>query len=137
MNIIDSNPKTNLLLGAGLDVLHFESQEWLDTLDFWKDELIFFENLLIKKVAKDKSKQEFAVMLKSLDKIHKDFYNDFEDAIIAHEKLLSSLEKGKKGLSDHMYREKHQQLLKRMETFKSDFKQFKKIVFDYMKTIVK
>ena len=32
-----SNPKAKFLLGAGLDVLHQESREWLDTISFWKD----------------------------------------------------------------------------------------------------
>jgi len=135
MNTAISNPKTTLLLGAGLDVLHFESREWIDTLDFWKDEVRFFENLLKKKVSTDESKQDYTEMLKNLDKIHKDLFNDFEDDIMAHERVLSRLEKGEKGLSDGEYREKHRRLLGRMETFKTDFHQFKKIVFDYTKTI--
>ncbi len=38
MNATKINPKTELLLGAGLDVLHFESREWLDSIAFWKDD---------------------------------------------------------------------------------------------------
>jgi hypothetical protein len=135
MNIAISNPKTTLLLGAGLNVLHFESREWIDTLDFWKDEVRFFDDLLKKKVSKDVSKLEFAEMLKNLDKIHKDMFDDFEDDIMAHERMLSRLVKGKKGLSDEQYRDKHHHLLGRMETFKSNFHQFKKIVFEYIKNI--
>ena len=130
-----SNPKAALLLGASLDILHFESREWMDTLEFWKDEVRFFEDLLKKKVSIDKNKQDYAEMLKNLDKIHKDLFNDFEDDIMAHERLLSRLEQGEKGLSDGDFREKHSHLLGRMETFKIDFQQFKKIVFDYIKTI--
>ena len=44
MNTVTSNPKTEFSLGAGLDVLHFESREWLDTIDFWKDEIRFFND---------------------------------------------------------------------------------------------
>ncbi|MGO3719878.1 MAG: hypothetical protein ACTJGD_11135 [Mesonia hippocampi] len=130
-----SNPKAALLLGAGLDILHFESREWMDTLEFWKDEVKFFEDLLKKKVSKDDNKKAYAEMLKNLDKIHKDLFNDFEDDIMAHERLLSRLEQGEKGLSDGDFREKHSHLLGRMETFKTDFQQFKKIVFGYVKTI--
>lgn len=57
MNTTISNPKEKLLLGAGLDVLHFESREWMDTIDFWKDEVRFFEDLLKKKESIDESKQ--------------------------------------------------------------------------------
>lgn len=137
MNTINSNPKANLLLGAGLDVLHFESKEWLATLSFWKDELRFFEQLLKKDIAAEESKQQFAEMLKNLDKIHKDLFHDFENDIKAHEKLLSRLELKEKGLSDETYREQHRQLKRRMETFKTDFKQFKMIIFNYVKSISK
>ena len=54
MNTKTLNPKTEYLLGAGLDVLHFESREWLDTIDFWKDEIRFFNDLLKHKEASEK-----------------------------------------------------------------------------------
>lgn len=135
MNTTISNPKETLLLGAGLDVLHFESREWLDTIDFWKDEVRFFEDLLKKKESKDESKQDYSQMLKNLDKIHKDLFEDLEEDIMEHERLLSRLEKGEKGLSDAVYREKHSQLTTRMNTFTTDFKTFKKIVFEYAKNL--
>ncbi|WNH07778.1 hypothetical protein [Thalassobellus suaedae] len=131
----NKNLKAQFLLGAGLDVLHFETKEWLETIAFWKDEVRFFDNLLKKKVSAETSKQEYAEMLKNLDKIHKDLFNDFEDDIMSHERMLSKLEQGEKGLSDGQYRDKHHHLLGRMNTFKSNFNQFKKIVFDYVKTI--
>lgn len=135
MNKTISNPKETLLLGAGLDILHFESREWVETINFWKDEIKFFDNLLKKKVATDESKKEFVEMLSNLDKIHQDLFNDFEEDIMAHEKMLSRLQQGEKGLSDGEYREKHRRLLGRMETFKSNFRQFKKVVFNLAKNI--
>ena len=135
MNKTTLNPKTTLLLGAGLDVLHFESREWLETINFWQDEIKFFDNLLKKKVAAGGTKQQYAEMLNNLDKIHQAFFETFEDEIIAHEKMLSKLQKGEKGISDGAYREKHRQLRDRMQTFKSNFHQFKKIVFNFAKGI--
>lgn len=129
------NPKTELLLGAGLNVLHFESQEWLETIAFWKDEVRFFEDLLQKKESKNNSKQEFSKMLKNLDKIHKDLFEDLEDDIMDHEKLLSRTIKGEIGVSDGNYRDKHRSIKQRMKTFTSDFHSFKKIVFDYVKNL--
>ncbi|WP_272022977.1 hypothetical protein [Olleya namhaensis] len=129
------NPKQKLLLGAGFDVLHFENKEWLSTIRFWKDEVKFFDNLLNKKGILETNKQDYLKMLKSLDKIHTDLFEDIEDDIIAHEKLLSRIEKAEKGLSDNLYREEHQKILNRIETFKTDFSQFKKIVFDFTKNI--
>lgn len=46
MHTTIANPKTNYLLGASLDVLHQESKEWLETIEFWLDEMKFFDKLL-------------------------------------------------------------------------------------------
>lgn len=129
------NPKTKLLLGAGLDVLHFESQEWLEAIAFWKDEVRFFEDLLKKKETKNKDQQDYSRMLKALDKIHKDLFDDMEDTIMKHERLLSKIEDGVQGLSDAVYRDEHLKIKERMDTFTKDFRAFKNIVFDFAKNL--
>jgi hypothetical protein len=128
-----SNPKTALLLGAGLDVLHFESQEWLENIAFWKDEAQFFEDLLLKRKGKSEKQKEYAKMLTSLDKIHKDLFDDLQETIMKHERMLSKIENGEKGLSDGDFRDEHRKIKDRMTTFTNDFRSFKKIVFDYAK----
>ena len=128
-----SNPKTELLLSAGLDVLHFESVEWLETLAFWKDEVSFFDNLLKKKEDSLKKNPEYEKMLKDLDKIYIGLFEYLEDDIMKHEKLLSKIVQGKKDMSDNDYREQHRLISIKMDTFTSDFKIFKRIVFDYSK----
>jgi hypothetical protein len=127
------NPKIQYLLGAGLDILHFESREWLETIAFWKDEVRFFDNLLKKKEASENNNSDYEKMLINIDKIHRDLFEDLEDSIIEHEQLLSRIEMAEKGLSDNDYREKHKHLFSRMNTFKNDFKTFKRIIFDYVK----
>jgi len=135
MKTTTSNPKTKYLLGAGLDVLHFESREWLSTIDFWKDEIRFFNELLKKRASSEKNNPEYQKMLKNLDAIYSDLFEDLENSIVEHEQLLSRIEQSEKGLSDGDYREKHRHLLSRMNTFTDDFKTFKKIVFDYEKCL--
>ena len=132
MKMITSNPKTELLLGAGLDVLHQESREWLNTIAFWKDETRFFGDLLKKK---DSTESEYGNMLKHLDKVHEDLFDYLSDDIIDHERLLSRLEKGEKGISDGDYREEHRKLNESMALFDNDFKEFKKMVFGYAKNL--
>lgn len=129
------NPKSQFLLGAGLDVLHFESKEWMETLAFWQDEVKFFNHLLNRQDSLDKDKRTYGEMLKKLDKIHNDFFEDIEDNVVEHEKYLSRLVKGERGISDSEYLEKHRQLKDRIETFSKDFKEFKQIVFGYMKEL--
>ncbi|MGB5667302.1 MAG: hypothetical protein WBM53_10670 [Maribacter sp.] len=127
-----SSPKTELLLGAGLDVLHQESLEWQDTVAFWKDETKFFSYLLHKK---DSRKSNFTIMLSHLDSLHKSLFDYLADDIVDHEKFLAHLVMGEKRLSDGTYREKHRRLSQQMEIFSSDFKEFKKMVFGFAKKL--
>ena len=133
MKTATSNTKAALLLlGASLDVLHQESREWLENIAFWKDETKFFANLL----NKDENKtSEYSEMLKNLDKIHENLFDYLEDDIKQHERLLSHLIKGQKGLSDMDYRDKHRSLGERMDLFTNDFREFKKMVFGYVKKL--
>ena len=92
MKIKISNPKMQFLLGAGLDVLHFESIEWLNSIAFWKHEVKFFDNLLKNKNSlENNNNPEYIKMLKDLDKIYTDLFDDLEDRIVEHEKLLSRI----------------------------------------------
>ena len=126
------NPKKALLLGAGLDVLHHESMEWLDTIAFWKDETRFFNDLLTKKETKVSA---YGKMLQNLDRIHENLFDYLADDIMDHERLLSRLQKAEKGISDGDYREKHFGLKARMNLFTNDFREFKKMVFGYAKKL--
>lgn len=135
MDTESTNPKTDLLLGAGLNLLHQESGEWLDTIAFWKDETRFFADLLQKKETREGIKSEYGKMLKNLDKIHENLFDYLADDIIGHEKLLSRLQKGEKGLADAHYRDKHRILKQRMDVFTNDFREFKKMVFGYVKKL--
>lgn len=98
-----------------------------------EDEITFFNVVLKKKSTAEKSDSDYQKILKNIDTIYNDLFQDLEQSIVAHEKLLSKIEKGDKGLSDNDYREKHQQILLRMNTFTKDFITFKKMLFDYEK----
>jgi len=123
---------TDFLLGVGLDILHRESTEWLDTVAFWKHETRFFADLLQKKEA---AEMEYGKMLSNLDKIHENLFDYLADDIMDHEKLLARLEKGEKGIADADYRDRHKNLKKRMQLFTRDFREFKKMVFGYVKKL--
>ena len=135
MTTLISNPKAQFLLGASLEVLHFESKEWLSAIAFWKDEIKFLDTLIKQKESSKKSNADFADMLKDLDTIHLNLFEDLEDSILKHELLLSQIERAEKGVSDFDYREKHRQLKTRITVFETDFKTFKRIVFNYVKQL--
>jgi hypothetical protein len=137
MNTEILNPKKRLLLESSLNVLHFETQEWLETIAFWKDETKFFMNLLNKKLIPDNDEKNISKVLENLDSLYSDLIKNLEIDIILHEKTLSELEKGEKGISDKDYRIKHLQLMTRMDTFKNDFNKFKKTIFEFSKDLIK
>jgi len=126
------DPKKELLLGAGLDILHQESIEWQETIAFWRDEAKFFNNILTKK---EHQESEYTSLLKNLEKVHHHLFNFMSKDIIIHEKFLARLVKGEKGLADENYREQHKELQEKMEVFNHDFKNFKKMVFAYVKKL--
>ena len=135
METTHTNPKTELLLGAGLNVLHFESKEWLENLAFWKDETRFFEELLSKKAATTEQQKAHVEMLRELDQIHKDLFEDFQQVILKHERLLSKIENGEQPMSDSSFREEHRKIKERITTFENNFRSFKKIVFSFVKSL--
>ncbi|ARV07998.1 hypothetical protein BTO04_05695 [Polaribacter sp. SA4-10] len=135
MNTEVLNSKAAMLLEVGLNILHLESKEWLETIAFWKDEIQLLDNLLKVKKSQDDHKQDFIKILDYLDDLHANLFKYIENDIVAHEKLLYRLQQNEKGLFDAIYRVMHRQLKDRMDSFKSDFLNFKKIVFKYVKEV--
>jgi hypothetical protein len=133
----EMNPKKELLLAAGLNVLHFESREWLSKIEFWKDELRFFNNLLLKNKSSKEKNNIYEDMLIMLDNIQTDSFEELKRRITSHEKVLSDIEKSENMISDESYREKHREIQNLMSSFESDLKAFKKLVFKYEKKLLK
>lgn len=129
------NHQKALLLGIGLDRLHPESREWLQTIAFWKDETRFFRDLLENKKKSMGNLSEYGNILEDLDRVHADLFDYLADDISEHEIFLFKLLKAEKGIADAEYREKHQKLKSRMDIFERDFRAFKRMVFGYVKPL--
>ena len=52
-----------------------------------------------------------------------------------HETLLARLQKGERGLADIDYRNQHNKVKSTMTKFESEFRDFKKLVFDYAREL--
>ena len=124
---------TDYLLPQSLEGLHYESQKWLETIAFWKDESKFFASLLERQQQGVPEGADYAEMLRNLDRLHEMLYEYLNDEIMEHERLLSEIEKGAEGIADHAYRHQHRQLAEKMEVFTEDFRKFKLMVFSYAK----
>lgn len=130
-----TNLKNAFLLGASLEILHEESKEWLDTIEFWKDETKFFEDLLHKKQPSDTDKALHAQLILSLKNVSLELLNVLEDDIKDHGKQLAQLMEEGIGISDWSFRESHNQLKKRIEKINHDFTAFKRLIFTYVKSL--
>jgi NurA-like 5'-3' nuclease len=130
MKTIQKNPKKELLLGAGLNVLHQESKEWLDSIAFWTYETQFFKGLLIKA---NTGESRYQQMLQTLDSIYNQLFKFLKKDIIDHEKKLSKIVELEAGFSDESYREEHKRLSESMSLLTQDFKELKMTIFDFVK----
>ena len=130
-----TNVKNVFLLGASLEVLHQESLEWLDIVEFWKDEVVFFKKLLGKKQPSDEDREMYANLVSTLGDISMELLNELEEDIRQHERLLAKLMEEDKGVSDGEYRESHQRLKNRIEKINSSLKAFKKQLFSFVKSL--
>ena len=131
MHTTIANPKTNFLLGASLDVLHQESKEWLDTIEFWLDEMKFFDKLLKNQPEGDEHKMTIREMLEHVEGIHVDFFRQLQEDVRQHERMLAIIKKNVPGASDEEYRVNHRRLKSRMDHLDKDFKSYKKVVFKF------
>lgn len=116
-------------------MLHQESLEWLDIVEFWKDEVVFFKKLLGKKQPSDEDREMYANLVSTLGDISMELLNELEEDIRQHERLLAKLMKEDKGVSDGEYRESHQRLKNRIEKINSSLKAFKKQLFSFVKSL--
>ena len=132
MDDFTKNRTSGSLIGIGLDQLHRESKEWINSVEFWKDELHFLDSILRKKI-NDNRDQMFMDLLVNMGKVHDHLFTYLIKDIYDHEKLLSRLIKGEKGQADVDYRNGHKELKGKMDLFAKDFKEFKKMVFGYAK----
>jgi hypothetical protein len=126
-----ASPKITFLLEAPLEVLHSESLEWLEEVEFWKDEAAFFYALIIEKtkqnplVFKTKEAQDVErhLIYVSAEKI-----DDLKLEIQAHERFLSKLMDNPK-LDEQLYRSRHKTITEKIHRFEFEFKEMKRKVF--------
>ena len=128
------NPKETFLLGAGLDVMHHESLEWMATMEFWKYELRFFAEILYWKEPTEKAEDLFQSLLKRFEILHPRIDTELEAEVMGHEKYLADLLRNEQG-SNWEYRDQHQKIKMLMLETTETYKAFKKDVFNYVKLL--
>lgn len=124
------------LLEAPLDVLHSASQEWLQEIEFYKDEIAFFYNLLRQKSKADPSalKTDKAHDIeRHLIHISVHTVNELEREVNSHERFLARIIE-KPEPDQQLYRNQHHILAAKVNSFKKEFIDLKKQVFELSKS---
>lgn len=132
-----TSPKATYLLEAGLEILHEQSNEWLNDISFWKEEIAFFYAIIIKKThvsvpldAKDSLQQiEEELGLISGGELEK-----LQKEVEEHEKSLYMFLKKKTG-TERAYRETHKKLAHEFEDFEKKFREIKRNIFSLIKVL--
>lgn len=134
-----TSSKTTYLLEAGIEILHEQSNEWLNEIAFWREEIAFFYAIIIKKThisVPIDSKDALNQIEKELDLLSGGQLDKLQKEVVEHEKSLYVFLKDKVG-TEREYRETHKKLVHEFEDFEKKFRQIKRDIFSLMKLISK
>jgi hypothetical protein len=128
--------KEGYMLNVSIQALHRESLEWLQELDFMKDEAAFFYGLIIQKL-ETSSGSHHAEEMKSIEdglfSICTTKLIILQDSVNAHELYLSKMITHKTQ-NDAKYRSQHGTLLKEMHDLERELRELKKSILVLIKT---
>ena len=126
-----TNPKTEYMLEARLDVLHYDSRKWISELEFMKNELQFFIKLLNSKVFEDAKEQQRQHIYNNMNNLSSAIVAELEQEVKSHERKLAELLSAKSS-NDAAFREQHKELHKKMNQVDNDVKTLKMLVFGFV-----
>ena len=130
-----SSPKTIYLLEADLEVLHEESREWLNEINYWRDEIAFFYTLMVKKADKNsfrENKNELIHIQEELLKMSGKEFGDLEAVINQHENYLDLLATNFLK-NDRVFRDKHKAISFQIREFDIRIRNLKNKIFSLVK----
>lgn len=137
INMINMNllgyPKSDYLLEAPLKSLHDHSVTWLNELNFWKDEMVFFYHLLYhQKFSKPFPSAEMAEIEKEIVELNVERLDRLRSGVARHEQNLASVYRTASMAEEQIYREAHRNLLNDIDALYEDIRKFKKKIFSFV-----
>ncbi|HOX84199.1 MAG TPA: hypothetical protein PLJ60_21375 [Chryseolinea sp.] len=131
MNLLAFSP-TECALDESLESMHAESEEWLKEIDFWRDEIIFFNRLMYKhkqETKRDIPTQELAAIERDMIFINRDKLDLLRNDAYHHEQMLSSILQSVSFHDEELCRRKHRELLRDISSMHLLIRNFKSKVF--------
>lgn len=124
--------KTGKLQLISLEDLHQQSQNWLSTLAFWKDEIRFMHNLINKNFVYFFSKDQkgsLDALVNKISEIEETKLNILKSEVVNHEKNLSDHMKYNTDLDMQNFRLEHADITKHFDVFLNNYRLIKRELF--------
>jgi hypothetical protein len=127
-------PNTDHLLDGSLEWLHTQTIEWMKEIEFWREEMTFFYNLLHKTELKAAfPTQELSELEKELVKISGEDLDKLKSLLQQHERALKKILEHVSREGELDYRHDHTTILYIVSNFQQRIRTFKKTIFDFVK----
>lgn len=127
------------LAKRSIEDLHYSSRQWLFNIEFWRQELDFFQSLLDQFV----SKAELVDHKKQIDHFQHlityykgELLDEFHQKTRRHEKMLRGMLNSEITDQNEAFREKHNILFDQIVSFDNQFKQHKLDFYEFMNILL-
>lgn len=131
MELLES-AKADFLLEAPLEILHEESMEWLEEIEFWKDEVAFFYKLMITKGERKPPTKNLLSIQNQIIYFSSEKLDDLKIEIQTHERFLARMLKAVRQ-DESAYRARHETLSKKISDTEKKFREMKRKIFLFVK----
>ena len=124
---------TRYFLNASLEMLHVDCEAWASDILIWKEEVVFFMDMINEKILKQSGNLQQQVILDHLVSMNELLVRDLDFQIKHHEKELLELSAFGERLDEQQFRAKHQVLRNRFNDFKNRYQGIKRKIFELEK----
>jgi hypothetical protein len=128
-----TSAKAEYLLQASLEVLHEQSLEWLNEMNFVKEEMTFLNRLLNRDAGHQFPTEECAALEKELTIFNSDIVDVLYRKIQEHERWLTDIIRTDTLDRQYFYREVHRELMHEISECMEKYFFIKRRIFSFAK----
>lgn len=122
--------KSGYLLNSSLKSLHLECREWLNEIEFLKNEVAFFYKLIyIKEFQQDLPINQVINVENKLVYLYHDQLDKIKEELLNHEQYLAQFYKNHPQPDEENYRAKHRQLQKELKKISAHNRKIKEDIY--------
>ena len=130
----------DFLAERSIEDLHYSSRQWLFNIEFWRQELAFFQTLLDQNADKANSvdqKKQIDHFQHLITYYQGELLDEYHQKTRRHEKSMRAMLDGKAANVESAFREKHNILFDQIVSFDNQFKQHKLDFYEFIAALLK